>query len=105
MLMAGAFLAIGSCISAATRNKVIAFILTVVACFLLLLAGFPLVLDFFRAFAPQGVVDAISGLSFLTHFNSISKGVIDLRDLIYFLLMIGVWLYANAVVIDLKKAA
>ena len=74
-------------------------------CFLLLLAGFPLVLDFFRAIAPQGVVDAISGLSFLTHFNSISKGVIDLRDLVYFLLMIGVWLYANAVVIDLKKAA
>ena len=67
--------------------------------------GFPLVLDFFRAVAPQGVVDAISGLSFLTHFNSISKGVIDLRDLIYFVLMIGVWLYANAVVIDLKKAA
>ena len=105
MLMAGAFLAIGSCISAATRNQVIAFILTVVVCFLLLLAGFPLVLDFFRAIAPQGVVDAISGLSFLTHFNSISKGVIDLRDLVYFLLMIGVWLYANAVVIDLKKAA
>ena len=104
-LMAGAFLAIGSCISASTRNQVVAFILTVVVCFLLLLAGFPLVLDFFRAVAPQGVVDAVSGLSFLTHFTSISKGVIDLRDLIYFLLMIGVWLYANAVVIDYKKAA
>ena len=104
-LMAGAFLAIGSCISASTRNQVIAFILTVVVCFLLLLAGFPLVLDAFRAIAPQGVVDAVSGLSFLTHFTSISKGVIDLRDVIYFLLMIGVWLYANAVVIDYKKAA
>ncbi|HVV96811.1 MAG TPA: ABC transporter permease, partial [Rhodanobacteraceae bacterium] len=64
----------------------------------------PLVLDAFRAIAPQGVVDAVSGLSFLTHFASIGKGVIDLRDLIYFLLMIGVWLYANAVVIDYKKA-
>ena len=105
LLMAGAFLAIGSCISASTRNQVIAFILTVVVCFLLLLAGFPLVLDAFRAIAPQGVVDAVAGLSFLTHFTSISKGVIDLRDLIYFLLMIGVWLYANAVVIDYKKAA
>ena len=103
--MAGAFLAIGSCISAATRNQVVAFILTVVICFLLLLAGFPLVLGFFHAIAPQGVVDAVSGLSFLTHFASISKGVIDLRDLIYFVLMIGVWLYATAVVIDLKKAA
>ena len=105
LLMAGAFLAIGSCISATTRNQVVAFILTVVACFLLLLAGFPLVLDVFRAVAPQGVVDAIAGLSFLTHFTSISKGVIDLRDLVYFVLMIGVWLYATAVVIDMKKAA
>jgi ABC-2 type transport system permease protein len=103
-LMAGAFLAIGSCISATTRNQVIAFILTVVVCFLLLLAGYPLVLDFFRSIAPQGVVDAISGLSFLTHFDAISKGVIDLRDLVYFALTIGFWLYANAIVIDLKKA-
>jgi len=105
LLMAGAFLAIGSCISAATRNQVIAFILTVVTCFLLLLAGFPMVLDFFRAFAPQGLVDAIAGLSFLTHFASIGKGVVDLRDIIYFVLMIAVWLYATAVVIDMKKAA
>jgi len=103
-LMAGAFLAIGSCISACTRNQVIAFILTVVVCFLFLLAGFPLVLNFFSAWAPQGLVDAIAGLSFLTHYASIDKGVIDLRDLIYFLLIIAFWLYASAVVIDLKKA-
>jgi len=103
-LMAGAFLAIGSCISASTRNQVIAFILTVVVCFLFLLAGFPLVLNFFSSWAPQGVVDAIAGLSFMTHFASIGKGVIDLRDLIYFLLVIAFWLYASAVVIDLKKA-
>ena len=103
-LMAGAFLAIGSCISACTRNQVVAFIITVVVCFLFLLAGFPLVLAAFNSWAPQGLVDAISGLSFLTHFGSISKGVIDLRDLIYFLLTIAFWLYASAVVIDLKKA-
>jgi len=104
LLMAGAFLAIGSCLSACTRNQVVAFILTVVACFLLLLAGFPLVLDAVRAFAPQGVVDAIASLSFLTHFAAISKGVIDLRDLLYFLLMIGFWLYASALIIEMKKA-
>jgi ABC-2 type transport system permease protein len=103
-LMAGAFLAIGSCLSACTRNQVIAFILTVVVCFLFLLAGYPLVLNFFSAWAPQALVDAISGLSFLTHFAAIGKGVIDLRDLIYFLLTIAFWLYASAVVIDLKKA-
>ena len=104
LLMAGAFLAIGACLSAATRSQAVAFILSVVACFLLMLAGFPLVLDVFRAIAPEALVDAIAGLSFLTHFQALSKGVIDLRDLLYFVLSIGFWLYANAVVIDLKKA-
>lgn len=103
-LMAGGFLAIGACLSAATRNQVVAFVLTVVACLAFLLSGFPLVLDLFRAWAPQALVDAIASLSFLTHFDAISKGVIDLRDLIYFVLVIGFWLYANAIVIDARKA-
>ncbi len=105
LLMAGAFLAVGSCLSAATRNQVIAFILTVVACFLLMLSGFPMVLDFFHGLGlPQGAIDAIAGMSFLTHANAISKGVLDLRDILYFVLMIGAWLYATAIVIDMKKA-
>lgn len=104
LLMAGGFLAVGSCISAATKNQVIAFILSVVACFVLLLAGFSMVLDLFSAWAPQALVDTIASLSFLTHFASISKGVIDVRDLIYFALLIGVMLYANAIVLELKKA-
>jgi ABC-2 type transport system permease protein len=103
-LMAGSFLAIGSCVSATTRNQVIAFILTVVVCLTLLLAGLPMVLDVLRAVLPQLLVDAVASLSFLTHFQAISKGVIDLRDLVYFGLMIGFWLYASAVVIDMKKA-
>ncbi|NNC64174.1 MAG: ABC transporter permease [Gammaproteobacteria bacterium] len=104
LLMAGGFLAVGSCISAATKNQVIAFILSVVACFVLLLSGFSMVLDLFSAWAPQAIVDTIASLSFLTHFASISKGVIDLRDLVYFALLIGVMLYANAIVLELKKA-
>ena len=104
LLMAGAFLAIGSCISAANKNQVVAFIITVVICFAFLLAGFPLVLDFFAGWAPQILVDTVSGLSFLTHFNALSKGVIDLRDVLYFLIVISAWLYANAVVLDMKKA-
>ena len=103
-LMAGAFLAIGACLSATTRNQVIAFILTVTVCFLMLLSGFALVLDFISAIFPQGVVDAIAGLSFLTHFAAIAKGVIDLRDVLFFLLTIVFWLIACALVIDLKKA-
>jgi ABC-2 type transport system permease protein len=104
LLMAGGFLAVGSCISATTKNQVIAFILSVVACFVLLLAGFSLVLDVFSAWAPQALVDAIASLSFLTHFASISKGVIDLRDFVYFGLLIGVALYANTIVLHVKKA-
>ena len=104
LLMAGAFLAIGACISATTRNQVVAFILTVVVCFGFLLSGFPLVLEMFRDWAPQQLVDTIASFSFLTHFTSISKGVIDLRDLLYFGAVIAAWLAANVVVLDLKKA-
>jgi ABC-2 type transport system permease protein len=103
-LMAGGFLAIGSCLSATTKNQVIAFVLTVVACFGFLLAGFPLVLDIFSAWAPQVIVDGIASLSFLTHFSNISKGVIDLRDLVYFSLVIAVFLYANTIVLQWKQA-
>jgi ABC-2 type transport system permease protein len=90
-LMAGGFLAIGACISATTRNQVIAFILSVVVCFLFLLSGFPFVVAVFSGWLPQTLIDAIASLSFLTHFEAIAKGVIDLRDLIYFATVIGVW--------------
>ncbi|WP_330926912.1 ABC transporter permease subunit [Candidatus Sororendozoicomonas aggregata] len=103
-MMAGGFLAIGSCMSAMTNNQVIAFIVTVVVCFLFVVAGFPLVLDAFRGWAPQMLVDAIASLSFLTHFDAISRGVLDLRDLLYFIVMILAWLIATAVAIDMKKA-
>ena len=104
LLMAGGFLAIGSCISAISKNQVIAFVISIVISFLLLLSGFPLVVDFFKGWTPQAVVDAIASLSFLTHFESIKKGVIDFRDLIYFAALISFWLYANVVIIDAKKA-
>jgi ABC-2 type transport system permease protein len=103
-LMAGGFLAVGACISATTKNQVIAFILSVVACFLLLAAGVEFVQDVFSAWTPQWLVDGLASLSFQTHFNYISKGVIDLRDIVYFGLLIGACLYANAIVLQLKKA-
>ena len=104
LLMAGAFLAVGSCLSAATRSQVIAFVLTVLVCLLFLLAGFPLALEPLRAIAPQSVVDAVSGLSFLTHFQAITRGVLDLRDVFYFLFAIAAWLLATVIVIEIKKA-
>ena len=104
LAMAGGFLAIGSCLSAATRSQVIAFILTVVVCFVLLLAGHPLVLDAFRGWAPSALVDAVASLSFLTHFQAVSKGVLDLRDGLYYGMTIVAWLYATILVLELRKA-
>ena len=103
-LLAGAFLAIGSCMSALAKNQVIAFILAVSVCFLFIVSGLPMVLDAF-AWAPRWLVDAVASLSFLIRFDALSKGVIDLRDLLYFVTLIIAWLAATAVVVDLKKAA
>jgi len=104
LLLAGGYLAIGSCMSAVTNNQVIAFILAVVVCFLVLLAGFPLVLDWFRGWLPQWLLNAIASLSFLTHFESIKKGVIDIRDLLYFGMLGGFFLLATSIALDLRKA-
>ena len=103
LLMAGGFLAIGSCISAMTKNQVIAFVISFVICFAFNLSGFPMVIDIFSAWAPQVIVDVISSFSFLTHFNSIQKGVIDIRDIIFFATLIAFWLYANVLAIELNK--
>lgn len=103
-LMAGGFLAISSCMSAVTRNQVVAFILSVVVCFGFLLSGLPMVMNLFSGWAPQALLDTIANFSFLVHFADISKGVIDLRDLVYFGLVIMLWLMANTIVLELKKA-
>ena len=100
LLMAGGFLAIGACISALTRNQVIAFVVSFVICFAFNLSGFPMVIDIFSAWAPQAIVDVVSSFSFLTHFNSILKGVIDVRDIVFFTSLIAFWLYANVLAIE-----
>jgi ABC-2 type transport system permease protein len=102
--MAGGYLAIGSCMSALTRNQVIAFVLSVVVCFLFTVSGAPMVLDFFAGWAPQILVEAIASFSFLRHFNAITEGVIDLRDVIYFATLIALWLFANAIAVEMRKA-
>ena len=90
-------------VSAMTKNQVIAFVITVVICFGFLISGFPPVINFFSGWAPQAVVDAISSFSFLTHFDAISKGVIDFRDLFFFGTLIAVCLFSTAAIVDLKK--
>ena len=104
-LMAGAFLAIGSCISALTKNQVIAFIVAATVCFLFTLSGLELVLNFFRAWAPELLIRTIASMSFLTHFTAVTKGVIELRDAIFFASLIAFWLFANVIIVDIRKAA
>lgn len=104
-LMAGAFLAIGSCVSALTRNQVIAFIVAATVCFLFTMSGLEMVLDVFRAWAPHLLVDTVASLSFLTHFDRVTKGLIDLRDLMFFVSMIAFWLFATVVAVDAGKGA
>ena len=103
LLMAGGYLAISAAISATTDNQVIAFVVSVAVCFLFTIAGAALVLDFFQLWAPVVLVNTISSFSFLTHFQAITSGVIDLRDLIFFASLITVFLALNVVLIDLKK--
>lgn len=102
--MAGGYLAIGICISALTRSQVIAFIISFVVCLLFTLSGFPLIVEMVRGVLPTALVEGVAALSFLTHFQAISRGVLDMSDVIYFLVQIAFWLYASAVVIELKKA-
>ncbi|NCF61489.1 MAG: ABC transporter permease subunit [Gammaproteobacteria bacterium] len=103
-LMAGGFLAIGSCMSALTQNQVVAFILSVVVCFGFLLSGLPMVMNLFTGWAPQALLDAVADFSFLSHFAAISKGVIDIRDLVYFGLVMMFWLLANTILLEIRKA-
>src|SRR5690348_7635951 len=104
-LMAGGYLAIGAAISAMTSNQVIAFVVSVVVCFLFTVSGAPIVLDFFQGWAPLVLVNTIASFSFLTHFSAITAGVIDIRDVIYFFTLIALFLCVNIVVIDLKRVA
>ena len=104
LLMAGAFLAIGSCISALTRNQVIAFVVSGVVCLGFILSGYPLVLEFVGAVAPAIVVDTVRSFSFLTHFQALGKGVLQAGDVVYFVSLIAFWLFVNAVVIEWRKA-
>ena len=104
-LVAGGFLAIGGCLSALTRNQVIAYIVTAAVCLLSLTSGLPVVLGAFQGWAPPLAVEAIASLSVLTHFESITRGLIDIRDIVFFGSLIALALIVNAAIVDLRKSA
>ena len=102
-LMAGSFVAIGACLSALTRSQVVAFVLTAVVCVLLILVGQPQVMDFFSGALSVRLVNALAYLSMLRHFEAIARGVLDLRDLVYFVLSTLGWLAAGVLLLELKR--
>lgn len=104
-LMAGAYLAIGSTMSALTRNQVIAFIITVIVCFGFLLGGYAPALAQLGSWVPQSVVSAVASFSFVTRFDALAKGVIDLRDVLFFASLIALFLFATGVIVDAKKSS
>jgi ABC-2 type transport system permease protein len=103
-VMAGAYLAIGACFSALSKNQVIAFVLAAVVCLLFTVSGTPLVLNAFSGWAPASVVDTVAGLSMLANFDGISRGVLDAVNIVYFASVIVLFLFANAIFVSLYKA-
>jgi len=105
LLMAGAFLSVGSMTSALTRSQVVSFILAVVACLFLILAGYAPVTSVLAGWAPVWLVDLVSSTSVLTHFASIARGVLDLRDLLYYVSVMVVMIVINGVVLQNRESA
>lgn len=103
LLVAGAFLAIGSALSASTKNQVIAFVLAVAVCFLFAVASYPLVTDFLAKSSPA-LAELARRLSVAERFQGFTRGVVSLRDLIFFASFIGFWLFLNTVIVEHRKA-
>lgn len=98
-LMAGAYLAISCITSAMTRTQVVSFIISVVVCFFLILCGFAPVVRFLEGWASPAVVDFVTSFSVITHFDGFQKGVLDSRDVLFFLSVIGFSLFSTSVIL------
>jgi gliding motility-associated transport system permease protein len=103
-LMAGTLLALGACVSAVTKSQVIAFVVTAALAFILTVSGSTIVIGLLQGWAPEGLIRAVAEASLYGHFSAITRGVIDLPDLVYFLSVTIAFLGANAILVDLKKA-
>ena len=99
LLLAGAYLAIGCLTSAMTRNQVISFILSVVICLFLILAGWPPVTNLLVRWAPDWLVDGVTAFSVIPHFDRMQKGLLDSRDFIFFFSIMGFALFTTGVII------
>ncbi len=105
ILLAGGYVAISMCMSALVRSQITAFVLGVLLCFFFTLPGLPVLAELLHDIVPQTAFEILLGFSLLTHFNTISVGVIDARDIIFFASLILVFLWATIIIIDAKKTA
>ncbi|GAB4167214.1 MAG: ABC transporter permease [Terrimicrobiaceae bacterium] len=105
LLLAGAYLAVVALTSSLTRNQVVSFILAAAVGLFLVLAGWPPVTSFLERFSPAWLVDVVAGMSVMTHFQSIQRGVLDSRDLLYFFSLIIFGLVATGVILRLRRSA
>jgi ABC-2 type transport system permease protein len=103
LLVAGAFLSIGSALSAATKNQVIAFVLAVAVCFIFAVASYPVVTEFLSRNTPV-LADVARRIAVLERFQNFTRGIVSLRDLIFFATFIGFWLFLNTVLVEQRKA-
>jgi ABC-2 type transport system permease protein len=103
-LMAGAYLAISCLTSAMTRVQVVSFIVSLVICLFLILAGFPPVINLLESWAQPWLVDAIASVSVITHFDGFQKGVLDSRDVLFFLSLIVFSLFSTSVILRGHRA-
>lgn len=104
ILMAGAFIAIGACVSAITANQVIAFVGSFIICLLFNVSGFPIVIDYLKNILPDFILDTIKTFSFVTNFDTIVKGLIDAKVIVYFLSVFVSWMFANVMVLEINKS-
>ena len=103
-LMAGAYLAVSCITSAMTRTQVVSFIISVVACLFLILAGYPPVINFLQQLFWPWLADLVTAFSVMTHFEGFQKGVLDSRDIIFFLSVIGFSLFTTSVILRAHRA-
>ncbi len=103
-LMAGAYLAVTAMTSAMTRNQVVSFIVSVSLCLFLILAGWPPVTDMLTRLSSPALVETVASFSVMTHFTSLQKGVLDSRDILFFLSIIGFSLFTTSVILRAHRA-
>jgi ABC-2 type transport system permease protein len=103
LLVAGAFLSVGAALSAATKNQVIAFVLAVAVCFVFAVASYPVVTDFLSQNLPV-LADIARRIAVIDRFQDFTRGIVSLRDVIFFVTFIGFWLFVNTVLVDQRKA-